>query len=126
MEWEDIKSIVPDESAAFERQLEAAGVDMDAFCCAMAIDDLDGLDVPTEDDDAVRQTIEGIEAAWKNLAGSFTRVTTVEGKGLELQPCYRDAEYGDRDDEVEGDFFHVSGAYQLSPAGKKYADKIRR
>jgi hypothetical protein len=125
MEWNDIRSILPDESAAFEAQLEAAGVSMDDFCCAMAPDDMNQLDVATQGRDTARQTTDRIMAAWKDLAESFVRATTVEGAGLELDPGFHDPEDGDYYDEEPYGFFHVSGVYQLSPAGRKYADKIR-
>jgi hypothetical protein len=126
MKWDDIKNIVPDEAAAFEQQLQAAGVKMDDFCDAMQAEDLGRMNVVADGPDAVSQAIRQIEVAWKRLAESFTRATMVEGAGLELSPDYHNPENGDRYDEVEGGFFHVEGVYQLSPAGKKYGDRIER
>ena len=127
MEWDEIKKIVPEEAAAFEQQLQAADVEMDRFCEAMWWHhDLALMYVAVGGEDAATQAIERIGAAWKRLAEAFTEATTVEGAGLELNPRYHDPDHGDRYDEVEGGFFHVEGAYRLSPAGRKYAREIRR
>ena len=119
MTWDDIKSVVPEEAAAFEQELQAAGVEMDRFCDAMSWEDLSMLKVAADGEDAAEDMIGRIEAAWKRLAESFTKATTVEGAGLELNPRYHDPDHGDRYDEVEGGFFDVEGVYRLSPAGRK-------
>lgn len=60
--------------------------------------------------------------AYDQLKLAFKRAT-----GLELILCYHDCdEYGDRYDEVNGHFWHIDGVYDLSEAGKKFQDKIKR
>ena len=106
--------------------MQAVGVSMDDFCRAMSQDAWNEAQGARDDDNAIEQAITQIESAWKKLADTFTKTTTVDGAGLELQPCYHDSDDGDRYDDVEGGFFHVGGVYQLTPAGTKYAEKIER
>ena len=125
IDWNDIRKVVPKEATAFQRQLKAAGIDRDVFCHAMYLDDWGIADFQL--DDAARDgTIRRITAAWEKLADAFTQKTTVGQAGLELVPGYHAADDGDRYDDVQNGYFHVEGVYQLTPAGEKYADKIKR
>lgn len=66
-----------------------------------------------------------VEAAWKALSEAFTKATRVGESFLTLHPCYHNSgENGSRYDEVDGSFYAVEGAYQLSPAGEKFQDKF--
>ena len=125
MTWDSIKTIVPDEAAALEQELEAAGVSLDDFCASMLFLDLKKI-LAVADEDAANRAISQIEAAWQRLADSFKRATAVDGSGLELHTQYQDPDNTDFCNEVDGGFFHVEGAYQLSPAGTRYIDRIQR
>jgi len=46
--------------------------------------------------------------------------------GLTLSVGYHSSDDGDRYDDVQGFFFSVEGAYQLSPAGERNKEKIER
>ena len=77
--------------------------------------------------------------AWNKLADAFelkTRVDykEVEGKqvvtyslGLTLGLGFHDVdEQGDKYDEVDGVYFTINGAYELTPAGKKFNSLFER
>jgi hypothetical protein len=116
IEWDDIKRIVPDEAAAFEEKLPAAEMDMEDFCRGMCLDDWD------TDGDESEETVEAVIDAWNKLEEAFTRATTIEGAGLELEVEYHDPDY----DEHPVGFFSVEGVRQLTPAGARYEDVIQR
>ena len=122
MEWDTIKMIVPDEAAGFEEQLKAAGVSMDDFCEAMCQDDWDFAEFSSDDEDAIEEAIDQIEATWDRVRKAFTEATSVEGAGLRLTPGYHDPDY----EEEPIAYFAVEGVYQLTSAGAKYEDKIER
>ena len=111
MEWHDIKEIVPEEAAAFERLLQEVGMDVDEFCLGF---EYERMDSDSQDADRIMD-------AWDKLDEAFTKATTVEGAGLELEPEYHDPEHGDA-----AAFFAVLGVHQLTPAGAKYEKKIER
>ena len=46
--------------------------------------------------------------------------------GLSLSLCYYDPDKGDRYDTIDEAYWSVEGVYELTPAGKKYQDIIRR
>ena len=109
MEWDAIKEIVPEEAAAIECILLSEGMDLDSFC--YEFDEAaywrgDHDDGPLGDD---------VLGAWKALNAAFAIATTVEGKGLSLQPYYDECGH-----------FAVGGACEWTPAGLKYEDKIER
>ena len=60
--------------------------------------------------------------AWGKLVGNFEYKT-----GLALETGYhsRDDD-GDRYDEIDGGYFLVDGMYELTEAGKKIGDKVKR
>jgi hypothetical protein len=124
MEWDDIKLIVPNEAAALEQQLQTAGVGMDDFCLAISMDDWDEVKFAVDTEDGINQAISQIKSGWKDVADAFKAATTVEGAGLELEPCHHDPDEGDRYDGIERGYFSVEGVYKMTPAGEKYADKI--
>ena len=76
------------------------------------------LKVAADGEDAAEDMIGRIEAAWKRLAESFTKATTVEGHGLELNPRYHDPDHGDRYDEVEG-VLRRRGGVPAKPGGQE-------
>jgi hypothetical protein len=79
MEWDDIKRIVPNEAAALEQQLQAAGVGMDDFCLANSIDDWDEVQFAVETDDGINQAISQINAEVQ---------TEVELDGMKIMDAY--------------------------------------
>jgi hypothetical protein len=120
MEWSQIKRIVPREARAMERALKKAGVSMDNFCQAVCREHWDYAEIKLDDQEAA---IRQMTAAWETLSTAFTSTT----KGLVLEVRFHDADNdGDRYDDVSGGFFHVEGLYQLTSAGKNFADKIER
>ena len=126
MEWSDIAKIVPKEAAALERGLKAAGTDIDRFCEAAAREEWDCLELAVKDEKAIGKAVARIQDAWTRLSVAFTKATEVDGAGLTLEPRYHDPDECERGDEVVDGFFHVEGVYQLTPAGKKCAEKIER
>ena len=127
IEWSQIKRIVPKEARALARELKKAGVSMDNFCQLMDREEWDYAEIKSDDPNAVEKAIQQITNAWETLAAAFTKATTVDGAGLELTPRFHNADNdGDRYDDVSGGFFHVEGVHQLTPAGRKFADKIER
>ena len=115
MKWDDIKTIVPEEAAALEQHLQAAGMDVDEFCRSWIYD---GWDIDAGD---CEEVVERIKEVWGKLDAAFTAATTVDDSGLALEPEYHDPAY---EDAVA--FFAVEGVHQLTSAGAKYEDKIER
>lgn len=126
MEWDDIRKIVPEEAASFERQLQGAGLGIDDFCLAVALDDWGAVEWSRDDEDAIEQAVAEIETTWRRLAGAFSVATTVKKAGLLLEPGYHNPDERDGLDKVTGGFFGVRGTWQLTPAGKLYAGQIER
>jgi hypothetical protein len=122
IEWGNVEKIIPKEAAAFERQLKAAGITRDDFCNVTALENWDAANITLVGPEAIDGAIRQIETAWEKLSDAFTQATT----GLTLAPGYHSTEVGDRYDDVQGGYFYLEGVYQLTPAGKKYADKIER
>jgi hypothetical protein len=89
--WEQVAAAVPDEAAAFEAALADADIDLEHFC------------IWWEDD-----CPEEVSEAWKRLSERFKTAT-----GLELWPYDERASDGDVG-------LLVAGAWQPSPAGKKF------
>jgi hypothetical protein len=118
MDWKQIKKIVPKEARALDRVLKKAGVSLDNFCRAVDREDWGYAEIESDE-----KTIQQITSAWDSLSKVFTQAT----EGLELVPRFHNADNdGDQYDDVSGGFFHVEGMYQLTPAGRKFADKIER
>lgn len=67
-----------------------------------------------------------ILSAWNLLVNTFERVTMPDHKteGLILGIGYHEKE--DRNDEIDGIFFSVDNAYELTPAGKKFNKLFNR
>ena len=126
MEWTDIAEIVPREAAALERNLKAAGMDIDQFCRAEAQEEWEYLELEVKGKRTIAEAIAQIKDAWSRLSAAFAQATAVDGAGLTVEPGYHDPEQGERGDEVVDGFFHVEGVYQLTPAGKRFANKIER
>jgi len=106
-----VKEICNQEYLALDDALGDADLLFDDFCYYKHIEQ--ELETDTE------KQRENIDKAWDRLKAAFDKET-----GLELHIVFANAE--DRGDELDGGSFAVEGVYQLSPAGKKYKDKIER
>jgi hypothetical protein len=111
-----VKAQCPKEYQEFMDILEKHGVEFDTFCNFLhhGQDDyiLEELNL---EDGAVTEIMD----KYILLTGQFLTNTD-----LELEVSYHDAE--DRGDELDGGSFSVDGVYQLTPAGEKFKDDIRR
>jgi len=105
MEWDDIRKLVPKEAAVLEERLQALGMSTDELCAAAECDAFFGV-----------QSLSGV---WHRLSEAFTQATTVEGRGLTLEPRRLETYDG-----YTVHLFHLQGMSQLTPAGEKYLDKI--
>ena len=74
-------------------------------------------------DSQIKLFSEDLVQAWDMLTYAFETATSVEGRGLRLLPCYHESE--SRYDDVDGGFFMVENADQMSPAGKAFLAHIR-
>jgi hypothetical protein len=156
IEWDAIEKIVPQVAAEFLETVNKYKGDEDADYLlrhlALTVQyDLDG-DPSTdkepaelinalcgwhEDEADDARVAKEILAAFNELRAAFATATTVsvpgaepmrvERSGLSLGIGYHDCEsHGCRGDEVDGIYWYVDGAYQLSPAGRKFQDKFQR
>ena len=111
---EDIKKICPKELSKFlkaikntkEEDITGGEFNLDSF----AMNANNGDDNP-----------EKVHLAWMDLRNRFEKET-----GLTLCICYHSKDDGDRYDEVSDTYFEVDGMYELTPAGKKMKDIVRR
>ena len=62
---------------------------------------------------------EEVKTSFKELCEVFNKKT-----GLELYIGYHNGEDGSCYDDVDGVYWYVKGAYQLTPAGEKYKEYI--
>jgi hypothetical protein len=70
-----------------------------------------------------------ILAAFRKLRAAFSEATNIPTttSRLELGIAYHDSEnQGCRGDELDGVYWYVDGAYELSPAGRKFKRKFER
>jgi hypothetical protein len=88
----------------------------------------DDLAVPKDRDrtEYTEACVREVQSAWDALRQAFAAATAVGESRLELSLGFHDPEEGGAYDEVEGVYWHVYGAYQLSPAGQKYERNIER
>jgi hypothetical protein len=93
--WEQVVAAVPDEAAALEAVLAAEDSSINEFCR-----DWPGC------------LSEESQAAWDHLSRAFEQTT-----GLKVEPTW---EYVSEDSEDTQEGFYVLGAWQLSPAGKRF------
>jgi hypothetical protein len=122
IEWDSIKKIVPQESAAFEAVL--ADLEMTLGGAASILDECGPEHGASdlEDSDEVK-----LQVAYTNLQDAFITATTVGESNLELWIGYYDSESGDRYDDLSDEhYFSVNGVYQHTPAGERFKDVIER
>ena len=91
LSWEQVAAAVPDEVAAFNAAMAAEGIELEDFCIRWE-----------------EACSEDVFEAWERLVQQFRSAT-----GLELSP------YDERSSDGDVGLL-VSGAWQLSPAGRKF------
>ena len=105
----EVEIICPNEYKAFLDILEKAKIDLDTFAKDVAYN---------ADDHHIQEIVDG----WFALEKAFEKAT-----GLWLTINHHDqSNDGSRYDDVDGYFFEVGNVYQLTPAGEKLKDKIKR
>jgi len=114
IEIEFVKEMCPNELDDFLVALDEKKVSLATFAFSTEEGEVEMNASCTEDE------AQNVEAAFDKLMSAFREATG----GLELGMGFHTAD--DRGDEVDGAFFTVEGVYVLSPAGKKYKDKIIR
>ena len=66
-----------------------------------------------------------VMSAYKKLEKAFEKLTAVQEECLTIQPCFHDSnEYGDRYDDVNGEFFIVENVYQYTASAKNFLSVI--
>jgi len=113
---ENLEKIVPVEYKQLIAVLDKHQETLDGFAIQLSMDEnlLVAEDAQAE-----------LESAFDALLKAFKTVTTVDGKFLELELQYYDADSGDIYDDLEnGAIWLVDGVQQLSPPGKKFNDFV--
>lgn len=112
---EFVAEICPGEIVELAAVLKDSNYSMEQLAYCADTGDIQGeLELELEEDEALL-----VLNAYDKVATAFQERTD-----LELDLKYHNKE--DRGDEVDGFFWAVDGVYILSPAGKKYKDKIER
>lgn len=121
IDWCQLQKALPIETNRLTVILDEQEIDISEFCEFM-----DGRDTIATDyfDMTEKQTTAyeiRIQEAWNAVSKAFTRKTRswIFGRGLILTPAYHDPDSGDRDDDVNGEFFLVDGSEKLTKAGEK-------
>ena len=139
IEWDANVELVPQAAAEFMATINKHKGDEDADwlltglakCFQFSDEQEDEIrsvllcDTRAEEDQAVTE----IKSAYRQLQEAFSRATLLAGtqSNLQLNIAYHDSEsQGCRGDEVDGVFWCVDGAYELSPAGRQFQDKFER
>jgi len=114
VEEDFIKEIVPELWKKLTEFLDTLDSNLDDL--AMFLSDVDNGNFCAQDGDDIKES-------WEEIKKEFEKKT-----GLELEIFSYTPEGGPtRADEIpEGCNFSVYGVYELSPAGKKYKNKIER
>ena len=101
-----IKKTCPERFSSLKEMFKGEDLDMESFAQLVECQDLD----------------ETAEMVYDLLCDDFEEKT-----GLTLGLGYHDKQdEGDRYDDVDGSFWWVGNAYELSEAGKKYEKEINR
>ncbi len=114
-----VKKNAPKEFRLFQKALEEFEIDIEQFASAIEFNDqnyyLESLDDPDKAEKAMPKI-------WKKLQKAF-HINT----GLNLFLGFHDSnDDGDRYDDVNGAYWCVSGAWTMTPAGKKFQRSIKR
>ena len=130
--WDRIAEVCPNEVAAINEILDEYDIRFSAFAQGVAgeADWHDVVDIRdfhleiSELDEAKLEDklIADLDAAWTSLVEAFRKATYVDGVALEIsEDKISFVEHNSGDDEV---LFHVDNFFVVTPAGKKFADKI--
>ncbi len=116
VEEDFVKEICPTEFDDLDRFFDNHGSDFAALGYAQNAGDMPEVyeDEDSKEDYGLDRKCQEL---WDKLVETFNKRT-----GLSLRIGFVEAE--ERSDEVDGVYWAVDGVYQLSPAGKKYKDKI--
>lgn len=147
IKWNAVKELCPMEAQALQAALERYQIDEWDLAHGFGPDpDGRNLDVLTgivaesldcgdnatgqsggDTDALAEKAVTEVTAAWKALQDAFKNATGVGDSYLTLNIDFRCPGAGGSDEEdVEGVFYYVRDAYQLTPAGKKFEDKLDR
>jgi hypothetical protein len=129
IDFESVKELCPAEAAALTATLEKYGVGEQALAECFMWDEpqTDNIENDILDESQAKQGLAEITEAYEALQAAFIKATTVGNSHLTLGIGYHDEDSGDRYDEVSGVYWTVAdGMYVLSPAGKKFRDKVER
>ena len=118
MSKDNVKKVCPDEMQMIEDLLDRVKLNWDDLARAYQYDD-SIHPLYDEFEDSVAEHYE--QEIFDTLHEVFKKFHDSCGLSIELQ--YHDSEHGDRYDDVDGAYFSVSGAYQLTPEAQKLADK---
>ena len=113
IEKELLEKLCPLEYRIFMDTLKASNVTFDNFCQVV----YEGFDEAF--DDGTEEQAEAVFDAYEKLQTAFVVITA-----LALEVVYNEKD--DRGDDLDGGSFSVDGVYQLTPAGEKFQDSIRR
>ena len=124
--WKAIQRICPRQSAMVNLALSSAGLTLGTWLAALYYEDRTLLQ--DEHPGLSDQRADELMKLFVSLNEAFEKATAVGGKGLTLCPCHAsDAEAdGEGAKLVDGGFFHVEGAYDLTPAGRKFRKRFTR
>ena len=118
IEEDFVKEICPTEFDELDTFLENHNSDIEQLAFAQNAGDMPDV---YEDDNPLAKDNSDLDRKcqelWDKLVETFNKRT-----GLYLKIGFVEAE--ERSDEVDGVYWAVDGVYVLSPAGKKYKDKI--
>jgi hypothetical protein len=134
VEEEVVRDTCPTEYQVLVDALRTFGLDMEhaARCFMWEPCDTGVLtdDLPvTEDRDHTEYAeacVRQVTSAWEALRKAFAAATAVGESRLELSIGYHDPDAGRCYDDVEGLYWHVDGAYEMSAAGRKHEKDIHR
>lgn len=107
--YEDLKDLLPNEVAAIEQN--SSFEDWGTLA-----DEMSEPELPQD-----------LKNLVYNLYEAFSKVTEVDGSRLKLNLVHYDEDAGERYDEVnhwEGCVFEVYEVHQLTPAGRKFQDRL--
>lgn len=99
-------------------------ISLEAFAKAAQFNDYDSLlEIGTGSMKDIDTALKQIKRAWNKLRADFKKNT----EGLTLHIAFHDqGDEGSSYDDVDGVYFCVGNAYQLTPAGKKFKRHIKR
>ena len=121
-----IKRLCPKQFKRFMDSLYLAKWELENW--AEYVRDECDLNLPNnfDKDEDFQNWIKSTKKCWKDLLLAFSKATKVGMSSLRLYIDYHSSDDGSRYDEVEGAFFAVDQAYELTPAGKKFQKAIER